>query len=182
MELTDGTLNMPKRELFDRLPKIITIDVATASMVASVKMLPSWRTRGVLQLEITQPNLDLLLDEPPAEPAPWIPALDHDNVYWIPSRNQVRCYYWDSNKSKTRIKSMGVELGRVMDDAAKLAATRTKADELQRFYDSHNNRGDNLPIEGDPESDDRSDASEPASNAEPVQKAARTDTDPESEG
>ena len=93
MELTDGTLNMPKRELFNRLPKIITIDVATASMVASVKMLPSWRTRGVLQLEITQPNLDLLLDEPPAEPAPWLPTLDHANVYWIASRNQARCYY-----------------------------------------------------------------------------------------
>ena len=110
-ELTDGPLTMPKRELFDRLPKTLTIDVATASMVASVKMLPSWRERGVLQLEITQPNLDLLLDEPPAEPAPWIPTLDHANVYWIGSRNQVRCYWYDSDKMKSRIKSMGVELG-----------------------------------------------------------------------
>ena len=63
-----GTLSMP-RELFDSLPSILTIDVATTSMVASVDVLPSWRTKGVLQIEITQPNLDLLLEEPPAGPA-----------------------------------------------------------------------------------------------------------------
>jgi hypothetical protein len=177
--LTDGTLNMPKRELFDRLPKIITIDVATASMVASVKMLPSWRERGVLQLEITQPNLDLLLDEPPAEPAPWIPTLDHANVHWVGSRNRVRCYYYDSIKMKARIKSMGVELGHDMPDAVKLAATRKVADELQQFYDNNHNRLNNLP-----EIECISTASFESSSdeSEPVQKAARTDTDPESEG
>ena len=174
---TPSPINRLKRELCARLPEIITVDVSTASMVASVNLLPSSRERGVLQLEITQPNLDLLLDDPPAEPAPWMPNLDHEHVHWYPSKNQVRCYYWDSGKSKTRLKSKGVELGCFMDDAAKLAATRTAADELQRFYDAHNNHGDSLPdTEGDPDSDDRSDASESSSNEEPPQKVARTDT------
>ena len=178
-----GKLIRPKRELCARLPEIIAVDVPTASMVASVNLLPSSRERGVLQLEITQPNLDLLLDDPPAEPAPWMPNLDHGNVHWYPFRNQVRCYYWDSGKSKTRLKSKGVELGCFMDDAAKLAATRTAADELQRFYDAHDNRGNNLPdTEGDPDADDRSDASESSSNEEPPQKIARTDTEHASEG
>jgi hypothetical protein len=180
----DGNLTMPKRELADRLPKVITVDVPTASMMASVNLLPSWREKGVLQLEMTQPNLDLLLDDPPAESAPWKPELDHEDVFWIPSRNQVRCYWWDSGKSKTRIKSIGVELCPHMDESAKLAASRTAADELQRFYDAHNNRGDNNrgdnydahDTEGDPDTDDGSDASESSSNEEPPQKVARTDT------
>jgi len=179
VELTAATLTMPKREVLDRLPKILTIDVATTSMVASVKLLPSLRGRGVLQLEITQPNLDLLLSEPPAEPAPWIPTLDHANVHWVGSQNRVRCYYYDSIKLKARIKSMGVELGHDMPDAVKLAATRKVADELQQFYDNNHNRLNNLP-----EIECISTASFESSSdeSEPVQKAARTDTDPESEG
>ena len=186
----DGSVTMPKRVLSDRLPKIITVDVPTASMMASVNLLPSWRERGVLQLEMTQPNLDLLLDDPTAEPAPWKPELDHEDVYWISSRNQVRCYWWDSGKQRTRIKSIGVELCPHMDESAKLAASRTAADELQQFYDTHNNRGDNnrgdnydLPdTEGDPDADDGSDAAESSSNEEPPQKIARTDTEHASEG
>ena len=72
----DGSLSMPKRELFDKLPPTLTINVTTTSMVASVDVLPSWRTKGVLQIEITQPNLDLLLEEPPAEAAPWTPTIE----------------------------------------------------------------------------------------------------------
>ena len=53
---TDGTVSMPKRGLIDRLPKILTIDVTTESMVASVDVLPSWRTKGVRQTETTKPK------------------------------------------------------------------------------------------------------------------------------
>ena len=61
---TDNTVRMPKRELIDRLPKFITIDVTTTSIVASVDVLPAWREKAMLQIEITQSNLDLLLEEP----------------------------------------------------------------------------------------------------------------------
>ena len=87
---------------------------------------------------------------------------------------------------------MGVELGHDMHDAVKLAATRKVVDELQQLYDNNHNRLNNLPevvgnfesrsdaseprSNGEPvQKDDRSDASEPASNGEPVQKDDRSD-------
>ena len=79
----DGSLSMPKRELFDKLPPTLTINVTTTSMVASVDVLPSWRTHGVLQIEITQTNLDLLLEEPRAEPAPFRPELGHGSMQMV---------------------------------------------------------------------------------------------------
>ena len=96
------TVRMPKRELIDRLPKFITIDVTTTSMVASVDVLPTWREHAVLQIEITQPNLDLLLEEPPAGPVPFKPEIEQQDVRWVGSRNCVRCTYWDSEKLKRK--------------------------------------------------------------------------------
>ena len=70
--------------MYDSLPSILTVDVATTSMVTSVNVLPSWQANEALQIEITQPNLDLLLEEPPAEPAPWTPTIEADNhVYSV---------------------------------------------------------------------------------------------------
>ena len=44
---TDGTVSMPKRGLIDRIPTVLTIDVTTASNVATVNVLPAcagaWR-------------------------------------------------------------------------------------------------------------------------------------------
>ena len=64
------------REVYDSLPSILTVDAATTSMVTSVNVLPSWQANESLQIEITQPNLDLLLEEPPAEAAPWTPTIE----------------------------------------------------------------------------------------------------------
>ena len=163
----DGTISMPKRELFGRLPSILTIDVATTSMVTSVDVLPSCRTKGVLQIELTQPNLDLLLEEPRAESAPC-------NVYCIASRNMVRCTWWDSKKSKKRIKSMGVEFSSDMDDKDKLAAVISVAGELQEFYDTNHDLQNNMPGPVQyRETDDG--VSAESTHGEPVQKAAKTD-------
>ena len=46
---TDGTMSMPKRGLIDRIPKVLTIDVTTASNVATVNVLSAVREHGVLQ-------------------------------------------------------------------------------------------------------------------------------------
>ena len=46
---TDGTACMPKRGVIDRTPKVLTIDVATASNVATVNVLSAVREHGVLQ-------------------------------------------------------------------------------------------------------------------------------------
>ena len=57
--------NLCKREMIDLIAPIITLDVATASsMVASVDVLANWRANGVLQIEITEQNMELLLEEP----------------------------------------------------------------------------------------------------------------------
>ena len=78
--LTDGPLTMPKRELFDNLPAIITINVKTmSSMVAEVNVLPDWRIKGVLKLELTKTNLDLLLERPSVATAPWTPTIEESD-------------------------------------------------------------------------------------------------------
>jgi hypothetical protein len=142
---TDGTLSMPKRELFDKIPEILSIEVKTTSLVATVNVLPDWRVHGVLKLEITKPNLDLLLEQPPAEAAPWTPTIDTANVQWRSSTNTAYCWYWDSKRSKRRYKYKSVDFGPDMDGEAKLDAVRDVADELQTFYDNHHNKGDNMP-------------------------------------
>ena len=122
----DGTLSMPKRELFDKLPSILTIDVATTSMVVSVNVLPSWRFPGVLQIEITQPNLDLLLEEPPAEPAPWTPTIEADN------------HVYSVLKFSSDIASVLVGFTSDMDDDAKRDAVKSAIAEFQEFeYGPH---------------------------------------------
>jgi hypothetical protein len=116
-----GTLSMP-RELFDSLPSILTIDVATTSMVTSVNVLPSWQTNEELHIEIRQANLDLLLEEPPAEAAPWTPTIEPpDEVYWLLKFSSDRA-------------SMLVEFSSDMDDDAKRDAINSAAAELQAFY------------------------------------------------
>ena len=135
----------PKRELIDLLPPIITLDVSTASsMVTSVNVLPPWRTKGVLQIELTQPNLDLLMEDPsedPAEPAPWVPEIEHPRVQWIPSRNMFHCTWWDSKKSRER--HVGVAFSGDVDDADKHAIVDGAAKYLQQLYDNSNNPEDN---------------------------------------
>ena len=51
---TDSTTCKPKRGLIDRVPKILTIDVATTSTVAAVNVLAEAREHGVLRIEVTQ--------------------------------------------------------------------------------------------------------------------------------
>ena len=52
---TENKRHRPKRELIDKLPSIIEVDVVTRRGVeATVKVIPSWRERGVLQIELTQ--------------------------------------------------------------------------------------------------------------------------------
>ena len=170
---TDGTVCMPKRGLIDRIPKILTIDVTTASNVATVNVLPAVRLHGVLQIEITQPNLDLLLEEPPAEPAPWIPELDQQNVYWIPSRNQLHCVYWDGKKMKYRHKNLNVTFLENMDTGAKQDAVSSAAAELQKFYDEQHNKENNMPEQEEGcETDD--DMSAGSAAGEPMCKCRRT--------
>ena len=156
---------MPKRELFEQLPEIITINVKTMSMVAEVNVLPHWRLKGVLKLEITKTNLELLLEQPSAGTAPWTPTIEQPDVYWRHYSKSVYCSYWDSEKSKQRTKTMSVEISGDMDHEDTLVAVSRAACEVQKFYDSHHNQTDNMPRKRDRESYDDADDDDDLSTA-----------------
>ena len=172
--LTGGPLSMPKRELFEHLPEIITINVKTMSMVAEVNVLADWRLKGVLKLEITKTNLDLLLEQPSAATAPWTPTIEQPDVCWRNYTKSVYCRYWDNKKSTQRLKSMSVEMSSDMDHEDKLVAVSRAACEVQKFYDSHHNQTGNMPRKRDRESDDdEEDDDLSAARSESVRKAAK---------
>ena len=143
--LTDGPLTMPKRELFDSLPEVISINVRTmSSMVAQVNVLPDWRIKGVLKIEITKTNLDLLLEEPSADVAPWTPTIGQPDVRWRAHSNTVYCLYWDTRKSRKRLKSKYVDI-RKLTDEDKSVAVNNAAVAIQAFYQAHHDQPANMP-------------------------------------
>ena len=102
----------PKRELIDQIDPVINVEVETKNGVqATVNVIPSWRDKGALQIELTQENMDLLLEDPPAVSAPFNPNLeDYPNVTWISARSHLRIRWWDSKHQKWRIGSQFVNL------------------------------------------------------------------------
>ena len=74
----------------------------------------------MLQIELTQLNLDLLLEEPPAEPSPW-------RNPWIEADSEVkwRIRFWSDHAS------MHVEFTSDMDTEAKRDAITGAFAELQ---------------------------------------------------
>ena len=116
---TSPPADMSPRDLFDKLPEVITIHVKTQSLEHEVLVLPEWRIKAVLRLEITQTNLDLLLERPLAATAPWAPTIEQRDVHWRASRNSVACHFRDSYKEKWRLKCIGVEIKSDMDNGYK---------------------------------------------------------------
>ena len=176
---TADILSMPKKELYDQLPKTITLDVTTTSMVASIIVLPSWRDQAVLQIEINETNLDLLLEEPLVAPLQFRPAIAQENVYWIPSRSIVQCKYWDSKKTSMRTKSISMVFTSSMSKECKHEAVHIAAAEVQAYYDTHHNHLNNMPGQTEMIEEEETMSAEPA-HGEPVQKASRTDPEEES--
>ena len=142
-------------------------------MVAEVNVLPDWRIKGVLKIEITKTNLDLLLEKPPAAtaPAPWTPTIEQPDVYWRPRTNSVYCSFWDSRKSKQRLKAMSVDLSSEMGEEDKLEAVNRAASEVQAFYESHHNQSGNMPAKRCRETDDDD------SQSDAVRRASTTGDD-----
>ena len=148
---SDGIISEPKRVLFDRLKQtspILTISVKTQQMVVAIEVnvLPDWRVHGVLKLEITKTNLDLLLEKPAAAP-PWTPQIEQPNVFWRATSKMAVCRYWDSYKKKLRYKSMKAEFSSEMEHIEKNDIVNHAASEVQAFYESHHNRSGNMPVE-----------------------------------
>ena len=141
----DRRLSRPKRELIDKIPKTIEVEVETRNGVQhTVRVVPSWRERGVLQLELTQDNLDLLLEEPRPEATPFTPTIDQPDVVWVKDRNHVRCTYWSSKTKKWRTTSRPIDFDSDMDDDKKQELVDIGAIALQRIFNANHNRAGDL--------------------------------------
>ena len=110
---------------------------------ATVRVLPSWRESSVLQLELTQDNLDLLLEEPRPEETQFTPTISQPDVAWVKDRNYVRCRYWSSRTKKWRTRSRLIDFDSDMDDDKKQELVDIGAIALQRIFNAcHNRAGD----------------------------------------
>ena len=110
------------REMFDSLPSIITIDAVTTSMVTSVNVLKSWDPNDALQIEITQSNMELLLEESPAEPAPWTPTIEQEH------HNDTTLKF-DIDRASVRVEfAPGID-----DDAKREAVELAGADFIEQY-------------------------------------------------
>ena len=173
----DGSLRLPKRDLFDMIPPTLTLDVeTTSSILASVNVLTPPRTKAMLQIEATQHNMELLLEEPKKEL--WTATIAHEqkNVYWIASKGLLGCERRHSKLKKWRSKKLSAEISSSMDDSDKHDAIMKTAGILQSFYDSNHNLEKNMPADmckrkRDRGSDDG--ASAESAHGEPVQKALK---------
>ena len=168
MSPSDGSLpNRPRRELIDLIPRILELSVETRSgVVAVVKVLPSWRGKGVLQIELTRENMDLLLEDPPAAsaPPPFTPTITQPDVIWITGRNHVRCTYWHSKKNAWKIKSKLIDFDPTIEADAMQEIVDREAGLMQDFFLAHHNRLDNMPC---------NEESAESASEEPRAKAAR---------
>ena len=93
----------------------------------------------MLQIELTQPNLDLLMEDPaevPAESAPWVSYVEHPHVQWIPCRNTLQCKWWDETKKRER--HVSLELSGGVDDEDKRDVVNGAASYFQQLYDNKN--------------------------------------------
>jgi hypothetical protein len=134
-----------KKELIDKIPKTIEVEVETRNGVqATVRVLPSWRESSVLQLELTQDNLDLLLEEPRPEETQFTPTISQPDVAWVKDRNYVRCRYWSSRVKKWKTRSRLIDFDSDMDDDKKQELVDIGAIALQRHFNANHNRAGNL--------------------------------------
>ena len=161
----------PKRELIDKLPQIIDIDVVTNNGIqATVSVIPSWRDKGALQIELTEENMDLMLEAPPAESARFNPNLaGFPQARWVAKRGHVRCSYWDSKREMIKMHSQKVEFAPDDTPEEKESLVHAAAAAVQEFYNTHHNLGDNCS--GEP----RGEGGEPRSEGEPPLKIHKSE-------
>ena len=135
MRALPGPPKSCKRELIDRLPPIITVEVATEDgLCASVDVLPSWRDHAMLKIELTTTNLDLLMEKPQGQ---WAPEIDQPNVYWLAKSNRVGCMWWDCQRKKWRNKTRIVQFETHMNDTEKQELVDELSADLQCYFEEH---------------------------------------------
>ena len=87
--------------------------------------------------------------------------------------------YWDSAKMRHRYKTMQVEFLENMSTGDTQDAVRNVAVELQKFYDDHHNKENNMPEQAEDRGTD-GDVSDASAASEPRRKRMRTETEVDS--
>ena len=158
----DAAPRHPKREMVDQLSKVITVDVLTLTGIeSSGNVLPTWREREVLAIELTEGNLDLLLEDPPAGSVPWAPEINEPDVIWLPRRRELRCQHYDRLKGRHSTKSMQVEFSHCLTDDVKQEACDKVARELQRFFEANDDAEGEMSTAVESDDDGSNDSDEP---------------------
>ena len=139
----------PRRELIDQIPPFIDIEVGTRNGIrVTVNVVPSWRQNMALQIELTRENIELLLEDPPAGSARFVPSLAaFPNVSWIGDRNHVRTVWWESKRRIWKITSRRVEIAPDTTNHEAEQLVLAAAADLESFYAAHHNQDDNMRAE-----------------------------------
>ena len=102
--------------------------------------------KGMLQMELTKDNMELLLKKPPgAESVPWHPRIEEPDVVWQPLRSRVACKWWDSTERKYKEMSKYVKLEQGDSEEKMQEAVNVAAADLQALLEYYR------PIEYDPD-------------------------------
>jgi hypothetical protein len=90
-DLEPGRLKRPRSQTICELPDIIEVDVnGESSGRLTVKVLSDWHSRAKLFIEVTDANMQLLLDQPiDDDTQAFFPTIDVPHVAWNPDRHSV---------------------------------------------------------------------------------------------
>ena len=126
----------------------------------------------MLQIELSQENLDLLLEAPRAEPTPpFTPNIEQRDVVWVKDRSHVRCTYWDPKTNRRRTKSQSIEFDSDCEESQKQEIVNREAEAMQQFFVANHDRAGKLSCR---------DRSAESAIDEPSRKAAKTEASAES--
>ena len=89
----------------------------------------------MLSMELSQANLDLLLEDPPAKE--FKPTMSHGNVMWVGARTMVRCNYCDQASGKVTTKSIKATFPDGATDTAKQKRVDEASASCQEFYNAN---------------------------------------------
>ena len=135
------TLDRPKKTLIDDIPDVIQLEVeAVGGVVYQVKVLSSWKAKGLLHMELSEKTMECLISQPAISGAAFNPVSNEPNVSYNSLSHCAVIKYFDRKANKLRTKQCKLEPpgtnAEIQADFAK------KARPLQEFYMSHHNVSD----------------------------------------
>ena len=135
------TIDRPKKTLIDDIPDVIQLEVeAVGGVVYQVKVLSSWKAKGLLHMELSEKTMECLLSQPAISDASFRPVSNEPNVLYNPMFHCTFIKYFDRKANKLRTKQC--KLDPPGTNAEIQVEFAKKARPLQEFYVSHHNVSD----------------------------------------